>query len=424
MAGYVNSPPLILTTLAGAEWLSDPARFAGQPGSAFISAIRVRVSDVAEPSVLAQKRLASVAASIVDSTGLQVDVVKGASPRPIDVDLPGGLFGRPPLTVQEGWSKKNVVVAFREAARTQDLAVAAVTLGSTAFLLIEAAAISIELRRREFDVLRAIGWSRKSIARLVEAEVILVGTVAGLLALVSTALIAAAIGWRLEPYAAFIGPSASVMLSVLVGILTGRRASRGTHAPGPASSRAHGHLAETVSAFAVRDMLAAPGSVAVGVLAVWLSSSLFAGLVLVSLAFSGRLDVTVLGLHLAAQIGPVHLILAAIALGFGSAAAGLAIALRYFERLPEFATLRAIGWARSAVARVLLLQGLMILAIASACCLLTTAALAGLFGIAWQVFMVAATGGIGAATIAMLPGVLLPLGEAYRVTAARSLNDR
>ena len=44
MAGYLNSPPLLLTTLDGAEWLSDPARYAGQPGQAFISVIRVKVA--------------------------------------------------------------------------------------------------------------------------------------------------------------------------------------------------------------------------------------------------------------------------------------------------------------------------------------------------------------------------------------------
>ncbi len=41
MAGYVNSPPLVLTTLEGAEFLADPKRFAGRPGQALISAIRV-----------------------------------------------------------------------------------------------------------------------------------------------------------------------------------------------------------------------------------------------------------------------------------------------------------------------------------------------------------------------------------------------
>ncbi len=49
LASYVNSPPLVLTTLSGAAWLSDPAHFAGAPGAAFISAIRVKVAGVDTP---------------------------------------------------------------------------------------------------------------------------------------------------------------------------------------------------------------------------------------------------------------------------------------------------------------------------------------------------------------------------------------
>jgi len=46
LASYVNSPPLVLTTLAGAAWLADATRFEGAPGAAFISAVRVRISGV------------------------------------------------------------------------------------------------------------------------------------------------------------------------------------------------------------------------------------------------------------------------------------------------------------------------------------------------------------------------------------------
>ena len=43
MAGYVNSPPLLLTTLDGAAWLADRSRYRGESGDAFISSTRVRV---------------------------------------------------------------------------------------------------------------------------------------------------------------------------------------------------------------------------------------------------------------------------------------------------------------------------------------------------------------------------------------------
>ena len=85
LGGYVNSPPLLLTTMEGAAWLSDPARFQGRPGAAFISVVRVRVAGIGEPGAVAQARLGRVAADIREATGLQVDVVKGASPRAVQV---------------------------------------------------------------------------------------------------------------------------------------------------------------------------------------------------------------------------------------------------------------------------------------------------------------------------------------------------
>src|SRR5207237_7383079 len=97
MAGYLNSPPLLLTTLDGAEWLSDPARYAGQPGQAFISVIRVKVAGVEQPGDASVATLARVAVDIREATGLAVDVVKGASPTGVSVTLPPGAFGRPAL---------------------------------------------------------------------------------------------------------------------------------------------------------------------------------------------------------------------------------------------------------------------------------------------------------------------------------------
>jgi putative ABC transport system permease protein len=112
MAGYVSSPPLLLTTLPTARWLADPARFQGQPGNAFISVVRVRVRGTGRPAAAAQGRLAETAAAIHDVTGLDVDIVKGASTRSIRVDLPAGRFGRPAVTVREQWSVKGVAIRF------------------------------------------------------------------------------------------------------------------------------------------------------------------------------------------------------------------------------------------------------------------------------------------------------------------------
>ncbi|HYT26939.1 MAG TPA: hypothetical protein VEP73_10700, partial [Actinomycetota bacterium] len=150
LAGYINPPPLLLTTLDGAAWLSDPKRFDGRPGAAFISVVRVKLAGLGEPGPLAEARIGRAAADIRDATGLQVDVVKGASPREVQVDLPAGRFGRPALTVREPWSVKGVAFRFTEAVSAQNLALFTLALVGATILVGETAYTAVRRRRAEF----------------------------------------------------------------------------------------------------------------------------------------------------------------------------------------------------------------------------------------------------------------------------------
>jgi len=95
-----------------------------------------------------------------------VDIVRGSSPRSIAVDLPAGKFGRPALTVTEGWAVKGVAFRFLRAVATQDLALFALVLVAAMVLVTETAFASANRRRAEFGVLRAMGWSGASIGAL------------------------------------------------------------------------------------------------------------------------------------------------------------------------------------------------------------------------------------------------------------------
>src|SRR6185369_1348948 len=68
-AGYLASPPLLLTTLAAAPRLLGHAPSAGAP----ISAIRVRVAGVHGFSPASRERVRLVAERIAAGTGLDVD---------------------------------------------------------------------------------------------------------------------------------------------------------------------------------------------------------------------------------------------------------------------------------------------------------------------------------------------------------------
>ena len=245
LAGYVSSPPLLLTTLSTAGWLADPARFGGQPGEAFISVVRVRVNGTARPGADGQRRLAQTAAAIHDSTGLDVDIVKGASTREIRVDLPAGHFGRPAMTVREEWAVKGVAIRFLRATNLQDSIMLGIALAGGGLLLGQTAAASVRQRRVPLAVLRAFGYSPWRIAALVEGETVLLGGAAGVLAGLAALVLPAAPGTHFAT--ALAAATLGVLVAAVAGLVPAMAASRRTAVPRCAASRRFaGHVASTV----------------------------------------------------------------------------------------------------------------------------------------------------------------------------------
>jgi putative ABC transport system permease protein len=424
MAGYVNSPPLLLTTLDGAAWLANPKRYQGQPGNAFISVIRVRVSDTQTPGAASQARLELVAARIHDATGLQVDVVKGSSTRTVRVGLPAGSFGRPALTVSEPWWEKGVAIRFTTAVRAQDLTLFALVLVGAIILVGESAFVSVRRRQAEFGVLRAIGWPVLRISWLVEVEMVLLGCAVGMVALlggiglrlfllhslpIGLAPVSLVLAVTVAGVAGVI-PALSAARGSAVTVIRGRARVRRSRPPGSAALLG---LRDLAGIRRVESLL--------GIGAVALGAALFGGVLLATRAFRDRLDVTTLGMFLGGQVRPFHVVIAVLSLVFGAVAAGQIVTLGYLERQSEFAVLRAFGWPRARVTVLLAAQGIAI------------GALGGLLGglVVWAGGMVAGesgsqalSGAIAGAIVAVLATTLAiggPLLLAYRSSPAEAL---
>jgi putative ABC transport system permease protein len=362
-ADYIASPPLVLTTLDGAAWLSDQARFAGQSGNAFISAIRIKVDGVSSPGPTSEGRLSQVAAAIHDATGLQVDVVKGASPRAIQIDLPAGKFGRPALTVTEYWFVKGVVVHFTRAVSGQNLALFALVLVGATLLVGETAFLSVRRRRAEFGVLRALGWPTYRIVWLVELEMLLLGLSVGLVALMLEVPLALRLGWRLTSWQVVGVVPLSVLVATLAAVLPALATSQGTTV---SVLRGRGRIRRSRPprselTLGIRDLLGTWRLEALlGTGAIALGAALVGGILLVIWAFQGRLDATVLGTYLGSEVHSFHITLALLTLAIGVLAAGEIITLSYLERRIHLAVLRAVGWSRARILSLLTAQALVL----------------------------------------------------------------
>lgn len=360
-AGYVNTPPLLLTTLQAAEYFSDPVQYTGGLGNGFISAIRIRVSGVETPGPVSRARLTRVAAAIKEATGLSVDIIRGSSAKSVQVDLPAGKFGRPALTVTEPWAVKGVAFKFLRAVSTQNLALFALVLLGAMVLVGETGYVSAVRRRREFGVLRALGWRTSSISSLVELEMVMLGLLTGILALVIGIPVVVRLGFGTSGWQLAAVVPLAVFVAALAGIIPALAAARGS-AMAMIQSTGRAEIANRrpprgmvgIAWLELRGQWRAEAIL--GALAIALGAATLGVLILISVAFRGQLDTTVLGTYLAAEVRPFHLVLAGLTVVVGAIAAAEVVALSYLERRSQLGALRALGWPASAVIRLLIAQ--------------------------------------------------------------------
>jgi putative ABC transport system permease protein len=424
IAGYVNTPPLILTNLDGAAWFADPGRFENAPGEAFVSSVRVRLSGVEQPGSIAEARLARAAAAIHEATGLAVDVILGSSPRNVQVDLPAGRFGRPELRVTENWSLKGVAFRFVQAIRAQDLALFALMLPAATILVGQTAYVSVRRRRREFGMLRAVGWLPRTLTGLVLLEMLLLGGAVGVLALLVGVPLALALGlgatlWQLVavvPLAVLIALCGAALPAVTAG-----RATPGRTLAPPISDVRRSRAPGSVAGLGLRELVHWRIESILGASALTIGTAILGGVLLVILGFRGQVDVTLLGGHLAGQVRPFHLVLAALTFVVGTLAAGGVVTLSYLERQEQLAALRALGWARRDVVLLIGVQALALGLLGGGAGSLLVLAAAALSGAPAQSAATAALLPWAGAAASALLGALGPLVQAYRLAPGIAL---
>jgi hypothetical protein len=422
-ADYVNSAPTLLTTLDAAAYFARPDRFEGGLGDKFISAIRLRVGGTDQPGPAAQARLSRVAAAIHDQTGLQVDIVKGSSPKAILVDLPSGKFGRPSLTVKEGWSVKGVGFRFLQAASLQNLLMFCLVLVAAALLVAQTAYVSVRRRRSELAVLRAIGWPPWRIAILIELEMLILGLGVGTVGLAVGLLITrlAHLGSTWWTVAGVV--PLSVLIALLAGMIPAVSTMRGTTISvmsklEPIRER---QLPPSSLALGLRQVAAWRWDVAMGIAALALGATLLGGIELISAGFRGQLDTTILGTYLSGQVRPFHFVVAALTLAVGAIAAAQVITLTYLERRVQLATLRALGWSRADVVKMLLGQAIGLGLSAALIAVAATIAAGLALSASSAVILGAAATALAMTVVTTGIAVIAPLSHAYAADPAAGL---
>jgi hypothetical protein len=366
LGDYVAQPPTMLTNLRGLRAFVDRDAYEGANEDAPISVIRVRVAGVTGLDEVSRERIRSAAQAIHERTGLAVDVTAGSSPHPLVIDLPAGKYGRPPLTVREGWVEKGVAVEFVEAIDGKSLALFGLILVICGFFLANGTFASVRSRRGEIGTLLCLGWSQGAIFRAVLGEVALVGLIAGIVGAALAAVLVPALSLQMSVEQTLFAVPIAVVLAVAAGLVPAWQAARSVpmDAVRPAVSERglHRH-ARGVAGVALANLARVPSRAALGAAGLAIGVAALTILLALNSAFQGVLVGTLLGNAVSVQVRGVDLASVAFTIALGGFSVADVLFLNMRARAPELVTLRTVGWSEEHLRRLVLLEGVAIGAI-------------------------------------------------------------
>jgi len=422
-AGYAQQPPLLLTTLAGARALEDPASFSGTAAqdAAPIGSIRVRVSGLRGSVAEQLGKIASVGEQIAKTTGLRVVVTAGSSPQLVTVGLPTGKFGRPPLQLADDWTAVLVALVILRQADKESLALLVLILVVCGLFLAGAALAAVRSRREEIAVLRALGWGRPQVFALVLGEVAMLGLAAGITGVAVSALLVRGLRLGVPLWHAGLVLPVATLLAVASGLIPALLAARtepaGAFAPPARAPRRAAAPVRSISSMAITGVARTPGRCALAAAALAAGVAGLAVLLAAQASFVHSIGDSALAGLVTASTRGTDLDSALLAVGLGAASVADITYLNLRERAPELAALAASGWGRAQLGQLLATEALVTAvagsAIGAAAGLL---AAADAFGLSAPV-VAGAAAAAGAGVLAALAGT----GGVLGFTGGRSL---
>lgn len=180
-AGLFTQPPIMLVPIQDVLPVLSRAP---------ISSIRVRVNGVSTFGMKVQQKLEAVAARIHKATGLRVEIILGASPQEVLIH-PGYEKGYTKVGwIQETWVKTGAAIEIlRQTLLSQDVILVPILLAAFVFAL-TAGITGVEVRRRDYATLLALGVPPRSVQGSVLREGLLYGVVVAVLTFAAAVAVA------------------------------------------------------------------------------------------------------------------------------------------------------------------------------------------------------------------------------------------
>lgn len=346
-AGLLQPPPLAITDIVSAEILR---------GDAPIDAIRVRVDGIGGFDEAAQAKVEEVAGSI-RALGLDVDIVAGSSPQPVELYWPSYRPDGSDLGwVKQGWSTLGAAQEVTSGLGDLNRSILVVAVVAAVAGIVGLQVTGSVLRSREADVLSTVGWTRRRIIWWLSSD----GVVGALL----VAAVGAAVNWALgleeEAMAVVLAVAAVLAGSSVVGSLRTVHRSRRNQQKATDIRIARTPRPEGMMAYALRALLGRPVSSVAAVVSLAVAAG---GLSLIVVSIAGA--VSEAGPTFLAEFGAARLQGYQIAMLVITAVAGVGTYLllaghEVSSRRGELAALRSIGLRAKTIDGLLLRQRFMV----------------------------------------------------------------
>lgn len=164
--GYIMQPPVMLTTINGAKEIL---------GEKPISAIRIKVEGVSQISDSSQNKLETVAEKIEAETGLKAEITLGSSPQPVLIHVPE-TNQEPDLGwMEQPWIKKGTTINIFNETKLGYTGLVVCLIIVAVMYVFAVNLVSYLSRKKEFAILKALGWKTTKIQSLMIVESLFVG---------------------------------------------------------------------------------------------------------------------------------------------------------------------------------------------------------------------------------------------------------
>ncbi|MDW8326618.1 MAG: ABC transporter permease [Anaerolineales bacterium] len=413
-AGYIQPPPLLLTTLDVARALR---------GDSAISAIRVRVAGIGQLTPAAQRKIETVAIEIIRRTGLSVDVMVGSSPRRILVRVPGIGY------VEEQWIQKGVNLVYKQGIQTGNWLLLTTLLAAGVLYTLNLSWAEVVAQRRLIALRKALGWRSRTVFAQVIGQVLRIGMVATMVGTLGAFGTIWLFNWQWPPASLLLGlPLAVLGVPALGCLVPAWLASRTPPVVELQQSglryrrEKKGSLALGLWAYAWSGLMRRPGQAVLTGLTAVLSAALLVLLLTVTLEQRGILSGTLLGEFILVHVQQLHYAIVGIGLGLTAFSTANRLLAGVIERHREIGVLKAIGWRTRAVASLFVVEGVLLgLAGGALGALLGSLVFAYLHGVLLPGLVPAIAAGVSMPALVGALAALYPAYVAARVPAAEAV---